>query len=172
MSPETTDTTTTSDPRRELRAELDIAAPRDRVWSVLTDFARMPDWSPELVRMTALRRGGLRVGQQYLGINRRGPVVWPTRNVVRALAPGSLVAWDTVSSGARWIYELSDVDVDGGVDGGTRVVHRRQVPRDLTLGSRIVAPLLLGGTAEHADELEAGMGTTLARLRAAVEGSA
>jgi hypothetical protein len=48
-------------------------------------------------------------------------------------------------------------------------VHRRQVPRDLTLGSRIVAPLLLGGTPEHADELEAGMATTLERLKAAVE---
>ena len=155
-----------SDPRRELRAEIEVAAPRARVWSVLTDFARMPSWSPELVRMSALRRGGLRLGQQYLGINRRGPVVWPTRSVVCALAPGSLVAWDTLSSGARWIYELSDT-----ADGGTRVVHRRQVPRDLTLGSRIVAPLLLGGTPEHADELEAGMATTLERLRAEVEGS-
>ena len=158
-------TSTVSDPRRELRAEIEVAAPRERVWEVLTDFARMPAWSPELVRMTALRRGGLRVGQQYLGINRRGPVVWPTRSVVCALAPGALVAWDTVSSGARWVYELSDTG------SGTRVVHRRQVPRDLTLGSRIVAPLLLGGTPEHADELEAGMGTTLQRLRAEVEGS-
>jgi uncharacterized protein YndB with AHSA1/START domain len=157
-----------NDPRRELRAEIEVAAPRDRVWAVLTDFSRMPEWSPELVRMTALRRGGLRVGQQYLGINRRGPVVWPTRSVVCAVAPGSLVAWDTVSSGARWIYELTDAT--SGQDR-TLVVHRRQVPRDLTLGSRLVAPLLLGGTPEHADELEAGMGTTLERLRAEVEGS-
>ncbi len=160
-----TATASTSDPRRELRAELEIGAPRQRVWDVLTDFARMPDWSPELVRMTPLRRGGLRLGQQYLGINRRGLAVWPTRSVVCALAPGSLVAWDTLSSGARWIYELSDVG-----EGRTLVVHRRQVPRDLTLGSKIVAPLLLGGTPEHADELEAGMGTTLERLRAEVEG--
>ena len=155
-----------NDPRRELGAELEIAAPRERVWAVLTDFSRMPAWSPELVRMTPLRRGGLRLGQQYLGVNRRGLVVWPTRSVVCALAPGTLVAWDTLSSGARWIYELGDAG-----DGRTRVVHRRQVPRDLTLGSRIVAPLLLGGTPQHADELERGMGTTLERLRAEVEGA-
>ncbi|GAA1918844.1 SRPBCC family protein [Nocardioides marmoribigeumensis] len=170
-------TGTVSDPRRELRVELEVAAPRGRVWEVLTDFSRMPAWSPELVRMVPLRRGGLRLGQQYVGINRRGPVVWPTRSVVCALAPGSLVAWDTVSSGARWIWELSDVSDGSGAAGGaggsrTRVVHRRQVPRDLTLGSRVVAPLLLGGTPEHADELEVGMGTTLERLRAEVEGSA
>lgn len=156
-----------SDPRRELRAEMEVAAPRERVWEVLTDFSRMPDWSPELVRMVPLRPGGLRVGQQYLGINRRGPVVWPTRSVVTALAPGSLVAWDTRSSGARWVFELSDAG-----EGRTRVVQRRPVPEDLSLGSRIVAPLLLGGTAEHADELEDGMRTTLEGLRAAVEGRA
>ena len=162
-----TDTGTSTDPRRELLAEVEVAAPRAEVWRVLTDFARMPSWSPELVRMTALLPGGLRVGQQYLGINRRGPVVWPTRNRVTALAPGRMVAWDTVSSGARWIYELSDAGSDGS---RTRLLQRRQVPRDLTLGSRMVAPLLLGGTASHADELEAGMRTTLERLRVEVEG--
>ncbi len=156
---------TTRDPRRELRAEVELDAPREVVWAVLTDLDRMPRWSPELVRMSPLLRGGLRVGQQYLGLNRRGPVVWPTRNVVAALAPGSLLAWDTVSSGARWIFELTDLEA-----GGTRLVQRRQVPRDLTLGSRLVTPLLLGGTAAHADELEAGMRTTLERLRAEVEG--
>jgi hypothetical protein len=93
--------------------------------------------------------------------------VWPTRSVVTALAPGSLVAWDTRSSGARWVFELSDAG-----EGRTRVVQRRPVPEDLSLGSRIVAPLLLGGTAEHADELEDGMRTTLEGLRAAVEGRA
>ena len=155
------------DPRRELRAEVEVAAPREEVWSVLTDFSRMPAWSPELVRMSPLLRGGLRVGQQYLGINRRGAVVWPTRSVVTALAPGSLLAWDTLSSGARWIYELSDAG-----EGSTRVVQRRQVPRALALGSRLVAPLLLGGAAEHADELEDGMRTTLERLRAELESGA
>lgn len=153
-----------SDPHRELRVEVEVAAPRERVWEVLTDFSRMPGWSPELVRLFALRPGGLRVGQQYLGVNRRGPVVWPTRNVVTALARGSLLAWDTRSSGARWVFELTDAG-----EGRTRVVQRRPVPEGLSLASRVVASLLLGGSAEHADELEDGMRTTLERLRAEVE---
>jgi uncharacterized protein YndB with AHSA1/START domain len=148
---------------RELRAEAIVDAPADRVWEALTDFSRMPDWSPELVRMMPLKRGGLRVGQWYLGINRRKGVIWPSRSVVAVLDPGRSVAWDTKSSGARWIWEL----VPEG--DRTRVVHRRPVPRALTAMSKAFAPVFLGGGDSHADELEAGMAQTVSRLKAAVE---
>lgn len=150
---------------RELQAHIVVPTPPARVWEVLVDFTRMPEWSPELVRMVPLKRGGLRLGQWYLGVNRRGLVVWPTRNVISVLEPGRTVAWDTTSSGARWSYDLAE-DSDG-----TRVTLTRPVPVRLTRLSRIVAPLLLGGSAEHADELERGMQTTLERLRAAVSGA-
>ena len=52
---------------------------------------------------------------------------------------------------------------------GTRVVHRRPVPQRLTAVSRAFAPLFLGGSDGHADELEAGMAQTVARLKAAAE---
>ncbi|GAB3768992.1 uncharacterized protein YndB with AHSA1/START domain [Nocardioides ginsengisegetis] len=149
---------------RELRAETTIAAPPEAVWALLSDFARMPEWSPELVTMLPLKPGGLRVGQWYLGLNRRKAVVWPTRSVLAVLEPGRRVAWDTRSSGARWIWEL---EPDGA--GGTRVVHRRPVPERITLLSKVFAPLALGGSVGHADELEAGMQQTCARLKAAAE---
>jgi uncharacterized protein YndB with AHSA1/START domain len=149
---------------RELRAETEIAAPPARVWETLTDLRRMPEWSPELVRMVPLKPGGLKVGQQYLGLNRRKAVVWPTRSVVAVVEPERTLAWDTRSSGARWIYELSPTGT------GTRVVHRRPVPARLTLISRAFAPLFLGGSDEHADELEGGMAETLGHLKAAIEG--
>ncbi len=156
---------------RELTAEVTVAATSERVWQVLTDLARMPEWSPELVRMVPLKRGGLRLGQWYLGINRRGAVVWPTRNVVVELQPGRTLAWDTTSSGARWIYEV-EPQGDPLADGGrTRLRMTRPVPRRLTLGSKVVAAALLGGGEEHADELEAGMRHTLERLKDAVEHS-
>jgi uncharacterized protein YndB with AHSA1/START domain len=149
---------------RELRAETTIAAPPAAVWAALTDLRRMPEWSPELLRMLPLKPGGLRKGQQYLGLNRRKAAIWPTRSVVSVLEPGRTLAWDTRSSGTRWIYELS---ADGA---GTHVVQRRPVPRRITVLSRIFAPLFLGGSDGHADELEQGMVQTLARLKAAVEG--
>ena len=43
---------------------------------------------------------------------------------------------------------------------------RRPVPRRITLLSKVFAPLALGGSEGHADELEAGMAQTVARLKA------
>ena len=148
---------------RELRAEATIGAPAEVVWEVLGDVRRMPELSRELVRMIPLKKGGLRAGQWYLGVNKRKAVVWPTRNVVSALAPGRMVAWDTRSSGARWIWELVPEE------SGTRVVHRRPVPRRLTQLSRVFAAAFLGGIGDHADELEVGMAESVARLKQAVE---
>ncbi|MCW2795191.1 SRPBCC family protein [Nocardioides sp.] len=153
---------------RELRAEATVDAAPDQVWRLLTDFGRMPEWSPELVMMVPLKPGGLRLGQWYLGVNRRKAALWPTRSVVARLEPGRVVAWDTTSSGARWIWEVSE---SPDRPGTTRVVHRRPVPRDLTKVSRMFAPVFLGGNDSHADELEAGMQQTVDRLKAAVEGS-
>jgi uncharacterized protein YndB with AHSA1/START domain len=151
---------------RELRAEAVVQAPPERVWALLADLSRMPEWSPELVRMLPLKPGGLRVGQWYLGINHRKAAVWPTRSVVSALEPGRMVAWDTTSSGARWIWELAPANDDGSA---TTLVHRRPVPRRITALSRVFAPLALGGSEEHADELEQGMAQTVVRLKAAAE---
>ncbi len=149
---------------RELRAETTIDAPPAVVWAALADLRRMSEWSPETVRMTALKPGGLKVGQQYLGVNRRKAVIWPSRSVVAMIEPEKVLAWDTRSSGARWIFELS---ADGA---GTRVVHRRPVPEKLTRLGKVFAKTLLGGGDGHADELETGMAQTLQRLKAAVEG--
>jgi uncharacterized protein YndB with AHSA1/START domain len=148
---------------RELRAETVIDAPPGAVWAVLSDVRRMPDLSPELVWMAPLKPGGLRTGQWYLGVNRRKAAVWPSRSVVVDVQPGRAVAWDTRTSGARWIWELA---AEGE---GTRVVHRRPVPKRLTPAAAAYARLFLGGVDGHADELEAGMAQSVARLKRLVE---
>lgn len=142
------------------------AAP-ERVWALLTDFTAMSRWSPETVRMVPMKRGGLRPGQWYLGINRRGLIVWPTRSVVAEVDTEHRLVWDTASSGARWIWELEAVAHDGAP--ATRVVHRRPVPWRLTRSANVFARRFLGGAAGHADELEAGMAVTVAGLKAAAE---
>lgn len=148
---------------RELRAEVSIDAPPRRVWDVLTGFTAMIEGSPELMALVPLLPGGLRRGQQYLGLNRRRFVVWPTRNVIVDLEPECRIAWDTTSSGARWIYEL---EPEGS---GTRLTLRRSVPKRLTAISRVFATGLLGGKEQHADELEAALDVTLASIRGAAE---
>ena len=147
---------------RELRAEISIDATPAQVWAALTDLSRMPARSAELISMVPLKRGGLRVGQWYLGLNRRKAIVWPTRNVVKQVDPEHALAWHTATSGATWIYELE------ANDGGTRLVQRRPVPR-LTYISKAFAPLFLGGGAPHCDELEQHMNEGLVALKAEVE---
>lgn len=152
---------------RELRAEIDIPADPMTVWRLVSDFDAMRRFGPETVTVVSFG-SGLREGRQLLGINRRKLFVWPTHNVVREVIPGRRLVWDTTSSGARWIFDLEPVPVDGSA--GTRLIHTRPVPRRLTRLSGIVAPLFLGGNAGHADELEQGMATTLRGVRAALVG--
>ena len=148
---------------RELAAEVVVAAPAARVWQVLTDFRNLVAASPELMAMTPLKPGGLREGQWYVGWNRRKAAVWPTRNVVADVVPNQRLVWDTTSSGARWIYQLAPEGEQ------TRLSLRRPVPRRLTALSGLFATAFLGGAQSHADELEAGMQTTLEHLRSVAE---
>src|SRR5216117_3531780 len=44
----------------ELRTDIEIDAPVERVWEVLTDFDRFPDWNPFIRRI----RGDAQVGSR------------------------------------------------------------------------------------------------------------
>jgi uncharacterized protein YndB with AHSA1/START domain len=37
---------------KELRSEIDIVAPTERVWRVLTDFSAYPEWNPFIRRVS------------------------------------------------------------------------------------------------------------------------
>ena len=90
-------------------------------------------------------------------------MVWPTRSVVSAVEPGRMVAWDTKSSGARWIWELTP-EGDGHPGGAPPAGARGLTP----LGN-VFAKAFLGGVGGHADELEEGMAQSVPRLKQAVE---
>lgn len=134
------------------------------MWAALSDTSRMPLWSPELMSMTALKPGGLRPGQWYVGLNRRGFAVWPTRNVITEVVAGSRLSWLTTSSGATWIYQL-----DPTPEGHTEVTLRRPVDNGLPLVARAFAGVMLGGAVTHAVALQDDMRTTLERLKDYVE---
>lgn len=150
-------------PERELRAETEIAASPARVWAALTDFRNLADASPELITMKPLLPGGLRLGQNYLGLNRRKGILWPTRNIIVALEDQRTIAWDTTSSGARWIFELTATPT------GTHLTQRRPIPHKRATIGKVFAARFLGGAAGHDKELEAAMSLTLEHLKRVVE---
>jgi uncharacterized protein YndB with AHSA1/START domain len=144
-----------------IRASVEIDAPPARVWDVVGDVTRMPEWSPELRRLRVLGRGPARVGSTLLGLNRRGWAVWPTTSTIMRLEPNRAVAWRTRESGATWTYELE------AVEDGTRLTGRRDLAA-FTLGTTVLGPVI-GGAAGHDQELSAGIETTLGRIKEAVE---
>ena len=146
-----------------ISATVDIAAPPERVWALVGDVARMPEWSPELRRLRVVGKGPVRVGSTLLGLNRRGLVAWPTSSTVTRLDPGRAVAWRTRESGATWTYELESAA------GGTRLTGRRDLPQFTRL-TTVLGPVI-GGAVGHDQELAAGIRPTLQRIKESVEAS-
>ena len=144
-----------------IAASVDVAAPPETVWEVVSDVTRMPEWSPELRRLFVLGNKRPRVGMNMVGINRRGYAVWPTTSKVVRFEPHRAVAWKTRESGATWTYELEETE------SGTRLSGRRDLP-EFTLGTRLMAPVI-GGAEGHDEELADGIRATLQRIKATIE---
>lgn len=145
---------------------LRIEAPPERVYAIVTDIAQMGRLSPECTGGTWLGDAtGPAVGASFKGTNKRGVARWSTTNRVVEADPGRAFAFETVQSGTRWSYHL---EADGS---GTVVTERRAAFKDRPLLARVFSKLLLGGVAEHDEEMRDGMRRTLERLKAVAEGA-
>jgi uncharacterized protein YndB with AHSA1/START domain len=144
-----------------ITASVDVAAPLENVWAVVSDVRRMPEWSPELLSLFVVGRTKSGLGMNLVGLNRRGFAVWPTTSKVVRFEPNRAVAWKTRQSGATWTYELE------ATESGTRLTGRRDLAA-FTQGTTIFGPLI-GGAAGHDNELAAGIATTLDRIKATIE---
>jgi hypothetical protein len=60
-----------------LQAQIEIDAPVTKVWSLVSDLSRMPQWSPQCRLMKTLG-GPLRQGSRTINLNRRKYLMWPT----------------------------------------------------------------------------------------------
>lgn len=69
--------------------ETEIAAPADRVWGVLTDFASYPQWNPMLVHM----EGDAVVGGTLRFRAKLGPLRVPLNAEVVVAEPGRELRW-------------------------------------------------------------------------------
>ena len=144
-----------------LQAQVDIKAPASKVWALISDFRRMPEWSPQCRWMKPF--GQLRQGTRTLNFNRRNRLFWPTTCTVIEVIPEKKLAFRVDLNRTVWSYEL---EPNGE---GTRVTESRHAENGVTAVSNMSVNAFLGGTTTFERELLAGMNTSLANIKAAAE---
>lgn len=144
-----------------LQAQIDINAPVSRVWDLISDFSRMPQWSPQCRLMKPL--GAVRPGTRTVNLNRRGYLFWPTTCTITEVIPEQKLAFRVNTNGTVWSYELEPTAE------GTRVIESRHAENGVTAVSSLVTKAFLGGASDFERELLDGMNASLQKIKAAAE---
>jgi uncharacterized protein YndB with AHSA1/START domain len=144
-----------------LQAQIDINAPVTKVWALVSDLSRMPQWSPQCRLMKSF--GPLRQGTRTFNLNRRNFLLWPTTCTVTEVIPEKKVAFRVNANNTIWSYELEPTDA------GTRVVETRHAENGVKVMSNLPVNALMGGVPSFERELIDGMSTSLARIKEAAE---
>jgi hypothetical protein len=105
-----------SAPHRGIVTAIEIKAPPERVWAILTDTKRYAEWNPEIAGLNGqLKPGSVIENRQGYGDEQQ--VFWPT---VLVASPNRELRW----AGRIWVPRLLDVEhyflLSPGVEGGTR----------------------------------------------------
>ena len=99
----------------EQRVDVEVAAAPDRVWDVLVDVERWPEWTDSVTAVRLLSAGPLAVGSSVELAQPRVPTGTYT---VTALEPGSLFTWQLRQLGSTVTARHECAPLPGG---GTRV---------------------------------------------------
>lgn len=146
----------------------DVAAPADRVWTLVSDVTRMGEWSPETVSCNWV--GGATApepGARFRGTNRANGRTWKTDAQVVDADPGRRFSFLVTVKGrlkvAEWGYDIE------ATPSGCRVTETWVDQR-----SGFFKPIaaLATGVKDRAEHNRAGMELTLSRLAAAAESAA
>ena len=102
------------------RGSVTIAAPRDRVWSVLTDVSGWPAWQPNVKRVAP--PASLDPGASFVWVNGKSEI----HSTLEAVHPNEWLAWTGTVSTAKAIHiwrfssptpDTTRVDVEETMDG-------------------------------------------------------
>ena len=155
---------------QSVSSSIDIAAPPEKVWALISDLPRMGEWSPE--NKGGSWKGGATgavAGAKFKGKNQHGKKKWSIGTVVikEAAAPNRL-EFGLVTmglKGATWRYEI-DPTSDGCRVTETWVDTRSAPMRPDAIGKMIT------GVADRVAWTKTSIETTLANLKKAAESSA
>jgi uncharacterized protein YndB with AHSA1/START domain len=142
---------------------VDIEAPPEHVFGLVSDVTNMGRWSPECHRCEWVGgASGPAVGAKFKGWNKRGFLRWSTVSTVVAVEAPSHLAWEVDGSGMRWGYRFDPTP------SGTRVTEYRDEIGPKSLKARIGYKLGLLGRDPDAI-VRRGMQETLNHLKAGAE---
>lgn len=150
---------------------VDVDAPAEKLYAMVSDVTRMGEWSPENRGATVSGGDPVGPGTTFEGRNRRGRANWVTRCTVTAAEPGVRFAFRVHRIGvsrpriegpnASWEYRF-----DALPEGGTRVTEtwtddRRAWPDPL---ARLFDAVVTGGKT-FAEFQRGNIDRTLANLK-------
>lgn len=144
-----------------LQAQIDIAAPPERVWALISDLSQMKRWSPQCRSMKAL--GPVMAGTRTVNLNRRGLMVWPTTCRLTEVVYEKKLAFRVNENNTVWSYELEPTET------GTRVTETRRSDDGIKPISNFLVDKMMGGVPSFERELVDGMNQSLSRIKAAAE---
>ena len=153
--------------KRQDSVSIDIAAPPDRVYDLVSDITRMGEWSPECYQCTWTKGAtGPAVGARFKAKNKggRGPA-WSNTPVVTAADPGREFAFNRSGPGVgsyTWRYVLEETAT------GTKLTESFDAERPLGKAMTWLTMKWTGSPDRDAD-LHEGMVATLSRIKASAE---
>lgn len=140
---------------------IEIEAPPELVYDLVSDVPNMPTWAAECVRCRWMGDATEAVpGARFVGSNRNGRFRWSTVAEVTAAEPARRFAF-TVLMTARWEYVIEPIPT------GCRVTESTWDIRNWFM-RRILAPAMSGVT-DRGRHNTANIAATLASLKTAAE---
>ncbi len=146
-----------------LEDSIEIDAPPETVWALVSDIERMSSWSPQVVRST-VNGDEVGLGTTFTNENQQDDVAWPTNARVVRFEPPRDFAFKVKENRLVWSFELEPLP-----GGGTRVTERRECPDQITDLSIGFTEKYLGGVEAFTERQRAGIRETLERLKADAE---
>ncbi len=145
-----------------IEGSVEIAASPEKVWALVSDLKRMPEWSPQVRKQFVLGRG-VKQGTRTLNVNGQGKLRWPTTAKVVSFEPNKKLAFRIVENRTVWTYDLEATAT------GTRLTESRTTPNGVAKVSNLSTEKALGGTDNFEESLITGISTTLERIKTAAE---